>query len=670
MPVYLCEAGFAFLSQRNQLYVMRIEVSNPDNHIARTEPNNTKTMQNNFYRNGIFALLFAIGLICSVPQQSLFAQDTKTDPQLLTALKFKPLQKDVEYDIPTDADVPQCKISIYDNKRGYIVTGVNNITLRIFVDNNSDGNIDQWSYYRNGIEVYRDVDTDGNHKADQFRWLNHGGTRIGIDINNDFIIDYWKNISPEEVSREIIAAVTTNDTARFLRVTLSNDELQSLGLGTNLNDNVAKKIAALRAGFDESVKAMNLNNKMQWYQLNAGFPGTIPAKTNGNAIDLTAYENTVATVGDGKETRQISIGTIVKLADNNWRVLDVPKLYDESGLPSYTFIPPAALPPASTQQTNTVLNLINEYHKIAATIDALPAEQRPAQHKKAVIQMLQIIKSSETAEDRELWIRIMADEIMQAAQDHEFPEAEGYIEQIYKSIADDKNDELAAYVRHRQIMIEHYSSVLDDVKAYSKWIENLEGFVTDKRFETTEIGLDVMMQLAANREMSSRTIDEPLKWYARIVDLAGNKPIAAKANGAIRRLKSEGQAIPFQGNDINNKRFDITSLKGNYVLICFWDSYDDNALVGIKRTTDQLANAGLKVVGVNLDTDIETLKQTTKKLGLDWIQIFAQGGLDSKNATDWGIQNLPTMILYGKDGTVLRANASINEIQNIINNNK
>ncbi|MDR1484845.1 MAG: peroxiredoxin family protein [Planctomycetaceae bacterium] len=623
--------------------------------------------------NKFFVALFFVAVICLLMFTNLRAQETDVTDKLLTALKFKPVQKDVDYDIPTETEIPQCKISLYENKRGYIVTNPQNHTLRIFFDKNADGQIDQWSYYKNGVEVYRDVATAGNGKPDQFRWLNHAGTRTGVDVNRDTIIDYWKNISPEEVSREIVLAVSTNDVARFLRVTLSRDELQTLGLSNNLNDNLVKKITGLQNSFAESVRAMNLGSGLQWYQLNAGFPGTVPAGSGGQVVDLTVYENTIATVGIGKETKQISIGTIVNVGENNWRAIDVPKLYDDA-VAVYTFIPQAALPAAANQSDNEIIKIINEYQKLAAEISVLPDNQKPAQHKKAMNLMLQIINLSATEKDRELWIRLMADEIMEAAQKKELPDADNYISQIYKSVSESGNTELAAYVRYRQIMTEYHTTKEDEVKAYTAWMTNLENFVTEKRFEATETGLEVMLQLAGNREMSSRTGEEPLKWYGRIVELAGNKPIAAKAAGAIRRLQSVGKQVPFQATDSTGKRFDISAYRGNYVLLCFWDSNisDQNTLKAIKRETDRLKESGVKTVGVNLDNNVETLNAKAAELGMQtWTQLFTQGGFDNQMATYWGIQNVPSLILYGKDGNVLKANiSSINEIQNIIENNK
>ncbi|KKL09289.1 hypothetical protein LCGC14_2567350, partial [marine sediment metagenome] len=94
-----------------------------------------------------------------------------------------------------------------------------------------DNAVDDWRYYKNGLEVYRDVDSDFNRKADQFRWFHTSGSRWGIDDNEDGQIDRWKTISAEEVSAEAVAALSSGDTQRFMCLVLTPKELKSLGLG-------------------------------------------------------------------------------------------------------------------------------------------------------------------------------------------------------------------------------------------------------------------------------------------------------------------------------------------------------------------------------------------------------------------------------------------------------
>ncbi|MDR1268911.1 MAG: thioredoxin family protein [Planctomycetaceae bacterium] len=605
--------------------------------------------------------LFSIG--------SVFAQESPLRTQLEQGLSYRPVQSDVTTDLPSEQDAKQCEIKVSDDKRGLIILGPQKNTLRVFSDANGDGRVDQWSYFQNGVEVYRDIDSNGNGKADQYRWLNSAGTRWGIDANEDKTIDYWKEISAEEISREIVLALAQNDVDRFLRVTLSDEELKELALGESLNNSVTKKIAAIKTGFAAAVQSVALKNgnAVEWYQLNAVLPGVVPSNDRSNRKDLFVYENAMVTAGDGEKTVQIALGTLVKISDNNWRTIDLPKIYDENQL-SYTFILPAAAQTSSAPASNEVVALMNEYQEIQSQIPKLPADQRPAKHKEVIARIIQIIAKVSTEEERENWIRQLADTIMDATSRNEFPDGGEQMETLFKTVNKPGNEELAAHVRSRQIMTDYYLSMQtggDDMRAYSKWLENLETMATE--FEKTEAGIEGMMQLAVYREMSARSAEEPLKWYTKVAQLAAGKPLGEKAKGAIRRLTATGKEIPFQTTDAAGKPFDIVALKGKLVLLCFWDASSVSSLALIKPVVDKFTETGLQPVGVNLDADSQTMKTSVAKAALSWTQLYTAGGLESPIAVYWGISTPPCMILYGKDGKVIQPNIqSADELQQIM----
>ena len=65
------------------------------------------------------------------------------------------------------------------------------ILLRRFADTNGDRVVDQWSYYSDGLEVYRDIDTD--HNTNRTNVAGYAaGSRWGVDSNEDGILDDWK----------------------------------------------------------------------------------------------------------------------------------------------------------------------------------------------------------------------------------------------------------------------------------------------------------------------------------------------------------------------------------------------------------------------------------------------------------------------------------------------
>ncbi|MCA9061346.1 MAG: thioredoxin, partial [Planctomycetaceae bacterium] len=116
---------------------------------------------------------------------------------------YRPVHADVDFDTPTGAEVEQCRVEIErgEGYAGYVVFGPTGQPLRRFTDTNGDGKADLYRFYHLGLEVYRDIDSNKNETPDQHRWLNWGGTRWGVDQNEDGRIDGWRVLSAQECAR-------------------------------------------------------------------------------------------------------------------------------------------------------------------------------------------------------------------------------------------------------------------------------------------------------------------------------------------------------------------------------------------------------------------------------------------------------------------------------------
>ena len=112
-------------------------------------------------------------------------------PNVLGALQYRPVQADVEYDRPVVGQIKDCTIKVEKVEKGvgYVVRDAANRVIRCFADTNNDNRLDQWRYYRNGIESYREVDSNFNGKADQYRWLGEDDSPWGLDTNEDGRVD-------------------------------------------------------------------------------------------------------------------------------------------------------------------------------------------------------------------------------------------------------------------------------------------------------------------------------------------------------------------------------------------------------------------------------------------------------------------------------------------------
>ena len=286
------------------------------------------------------ATLFLGGalLLCQSPARA-------AAPDAAGALKLQPVQSEVDYDQVSAADARQCKVSDIDHEgwSGWQVSAPDGSLLRRFADTNGDKKIDLWSYYQYGVEVYRDIDGDFDGKADQYRWLGTSGMRWGIDEDEDGTVDRWKQISAEEVSRELVAALRESDPARFAALLISPKEVHSIGLGKAKTKQIAAKASRAAADFGSLAKRQRaVTRDARWVQFAASSPGTIPEGTDGSTQDVTVYENAVAMYeSSGKRqsesgnrqsenSGQLMVGTLIQVG-KAWRLVELPSLGAEDG---------------------------------------------------------------------------------------------------------------------------------------------------------------------------------------------------------------------------------------------------------------------------------------------------------------------------------------------------
>src|SRR5262245_39508874 len=85
-------------------------------------------------------------------------------PSVAQMLAYEPKQKGVVYSTPTPDEQKGCTVERVKNKqgatRGWLLVDSKKMPLRRFYGSNSDQKIDVWSYYKDGVEVYREMDTN------------------------------------------------------------------------------------------------------------------------------------------------------------------------------------------------------------------------------------------------------------------------------------------------------------------------------------------------------------------------------------------------------------------------------------------------------------------------------------------------------------------------------
>jgi hypothetical protein len=613
----------------------------------------------------------------SVPTKAPAAAEAPI-PTVEAAMKLRPRQPGVDYDYdrPTPEEVAKCKIKKVDvgGHVGYIVESPEGVILRKFVDTNDDNYVDQYGYYKDGLEVYRDIDANFNGKFDQYRWFHTGGSRWGLNPSEDGTIESWKQISAEEVTAEVVAAMAEHDADRFARLTLTPAELKSLGLGKARAEAVAEKIAKATAGF----KAMSARQKVvtrdcSWVQFSANRPGVIPAGTDDSARDLRVYENVTALVEDAGKHGQVLIGTLIQVGDA-WRVIDLPQpLADgQADAPQSGFFFQASMThrsdPANTGASDAVQKLLADLEKLDqdAAKATTPEEQGRYTDRRADL-IEQIAAAAKTPEDRGLWLRQLADMLSAAVQSGTCPDGANRLRALFEKLQkSDADKNLAAYVKFQQLSAASALAMQapkpDYPKIQAEWLKTLEQYVAD--FPTAIEAAEAMLQLAISQEFAGQE-DDAKKWYTRIVrDFPESMP-AKKAAGAQTRLESVGKNITLTGQSPQGSSVDLARLRGKVVLIQYWTTGSARAKADMAMLKELWNKYGrsFTILGVNLDDNAKDLNAYLAENPLPWPQIYETGGLDSRPANVLGILTVPTMILVDQDGRVVNRNISATELE-------
>lgn len=619
-------------------------------------------MLKHFFYGGLWLL----GLSCT-----LWAQKTSN---VEAGLKLSPIQKgQVEYSIPAAEDISKCKAQRIE--KGLRIVDPNGLTLREFLDLNGDGSIDQWRYFRDGIEVYRDIDDNGNKKADNYRWFNTAGTRWGVDKNEDGVIDQWEILSVQELSGEIAAALATGDEARFHRVLLTPAELKSLGLGDEKYKLIVEKLRVAKEKFQAAVEAKPIPAEAHWVQFSGTRPSTFSAGTDGAQSDVDYYENATCIVNAGGDDTEIAVGTLLRVG-KVWKAIDCPQVVTPENVnelaANNVFI---RLTGSGNAAGGAGANApsMDELDQLDAKIaNAGTSAELAELHAQRADLLEKIAQGATTPEDRALWIRNLADGITGAVQQGAYPNGLERLQQLFETLNENDVDKpLAAYVKFRLMSSEYTLSMSKPgvpwMQVRTKWLEDLQKFIED--FPDAPDTAEAMLQLAMENENDGMD-DKALELYTAIVQKFANSTSAEKAKGAVTRLESLGKPLAFAApiHGMTGKQVNVANLKGRVIVLHFWTSWMNDAVREMDKIKEIMAKYPNEVVvfGVNLDNDAATMDKFLQENRVSWYQIHEEGGMDSRPANILGIFSVPTILVVGPDGNVVNRNAQMAELEKIV----
>jgi hypothetical protein len=579
-------------------------------------------------------------------------------------LSFRPHQNGIAYSTPTAQEQEACKVELVSGNRagtsGWLLRDGKGLPLRRFFDANGTGKVDTYAYYLEGVEVYREIAVNG--KIEQYRWVNAGGMKWGVDTDHDGKIDYWKMISAEEVTQEILQAVMNKDFQRLQALWITDADMKVLDLPAaesarlrSLRDQAEAKFQATLA------KLPNLGPQTRWERLESSGPQCVLAEHSGFKKDVLKYPRSMILYENAGKHDWIQAGEMIQVGAA-WRLIDVP-------------IPGSMDNSGSSSDDPALQALLDELRQL----DAQAPKNQDSPNANAALMaynlkradLIERITPKVKPDEREQWIHQLADCLSTAAQCSPDGEKGAYQklvrleEQVVKS---QPGSPLAAYVTYREMSADYAPNLTkpagaEFTKVQEQWVARLAKFVAD--YPKAEDTPDALLQLAMVSEFLGKEI-EAKKWYQLLTTNFPDKKLQAdKAEGALRRLELEGKTMDLSGTTVDGRVFNITQCRGKVVIVYYWASYIQQSVgdfARLKVLLNTYKDKGIELVAVNLDNGPPEAGSALDRGSLPGVQVCQAGpqtGLDGTLATQYGIHVLPNMFLVGKDGLVVSRSAQI-----------
>jgi thiol-disulfide isomerase/thioredoxin len=585
-------------------------------------------------------------------------------------LKFRPTQPSVDYDTPADAAaIDACKVElVIDGQKrtvGYALRDGQGKLLRRFIITNGGKFLNQWSYYQDGFEVYRENDLDGDRSLDECRWLNGGGTRIA-EIKGGKVAG-WKRLSAEESSKVMVQALVGGDLSLLETLMATPDELTAAGLPREAVEKVTAGAAKRADAVDGLQKSLSgWTPKTVWNRFDGTCPHVIPADSGtGVEKDIVLYENAVVFTGGpaGQSAAKVSflqIPEMIRLGET-WKFVELPRAVDpekpvvaSSGGIRATIYDAAGAAPQRDEVMDKALKALADFDNANAKLQAGPDKKDVARFHVGRIPLLNaVVKVAKDGEDQVSYKKQIVDSLVAAYQTGVYPKARQVLDGMVE-----EGTRISSYAAYRLIgadfVLRNEEPGGNFLANQKKWMAELEGFLG--KFGKSDEAPEVWLQLGSSNEFNAEE-DKAREDYTKLVENFPETPAGKKAAGALRRLDLVGKTISIKGTSLQGEMIDTSLYRGKSVLVVFWASWGGQSvrreLPELVRLSEKYRSKGLEIVGVSLDNEKADLEAFIKDQQMAWPQIFELGGIDSRLATEYGIISLPTIFLIDGQSKVL-----------------
>jgi thiol-disulfide isomerase/thioredoxin len=157
------------------------------------------------------------------------------------------------------------------------------------------------------------------------------------------------------------------------------------------------------------------------------------------------------------------------------------------------------------------------------------------------------------------------------------------------------------------------------------------------------------------------------KAYEELVSVMETKrgeeyaPWTEMLKGSLQRINSVGTVVEFKAKTLPGSDFDLQSLRGKFVLLYFWATWDrisEADIPVLEQFYKTYHNAGFEIVSISLDTDRAAIESSIAARKIPWVVLWNEGDdWQQQVVSQFGLTAIPTSTLLDREGKVIHLEA-------------